>query len=40
MKYYDDSLLCEEHGKYAEKILNKKYNWNDILKKFIDKYFM
>jgi len=38
IKYYDDSLLCEEHGKYAENILNKKYNWDKILKIFIDKY--
>lgn len=38
IKYYDDSVLRETHGKLGRELLPKKYNWGNILSSFHDKY--
>jgi glycosyltransferase involved in cell wall biosynthesis len=38
IKYYDNREVLETHGKLCREILNKKYNWDNILKSFVNKY--
>ena len=39
IKYYDNPTLLKNHGDICKKILCDKYNWDIILKSFVDKYF-
>lgn len=39
IKYYDNPVLCKNHGNISKNTLTEKYNWGNILKSFTDKYF-
>jgi glycosyltransferase involved in cell wall biosynthesis len=39
IKYYENPNLLEKHGNLARKILTEKYNWENILESFSNKYF-